>query len=179
MKILFSLLAFCLFASCVHSQEAVDTVSVRVQYRVKYNERNMKLRDKDTKKYLLSVAVSTFVSYVVTFISFYGRVYYDIIETTCVCICLLNVVTALLAWKFAKSNSKMSLLVLHWELDTLAMLPLMGFSIWAITDGTIACFFAIIQFILLGIFNLFIVGLSLAVYSFIQHKCKIRSNDIN
>ena len=106
----------------------------------------MKLRDKDTKKYLLSVAVSTFVSYVVTFISFYGRVYYDIIETTCVCICLLNVVTALLAWKFAKSNSKMSLLVLHWELDTLAMLPLMGFSIWAITDGTIACFFAIIQF---------------------------------
>ena len=27
MKILFSLLAFCLFASCVHSQEAVDTVS--------------------------------------------------------------------------------------------------------------------------------------------------------
>ena len=33
MKILFSLLAFCLFASCVHSQEAVDTVSV--QYRVK------------------------------------------------------------------------------------------------------------------------------------------------
>lgn len=56
----------------------------------------MKLRDKDTKKYLLSVAVSTFVSYVVTFISFYGRVYYDIIETTCVCICLLNVVTALL-----------------------------------------------------------------------------------
>lgn len=37
MKILFSLLAFCLFASCVHSQEAVDTVSVRVQYRVKYN----------------------------------------------------------------------------------------------------------------------------------------------
>ena len=107
---------------------------MRVQYRVKYNERNMKLRDKDTKKYLLSVAVSTFVSYVVTFISFYVRVYYDIIETTCVCICLLNVVTALLAWKFAKSNSKMSLLVLHWELDTLAMLPLMGFSIWAITD---------------------------------------------
>lgn len=55
MKILFSLLAFCLFASCVHSQEAVDTVSVRVQYRVKYNERNMKLRDKDAKKYLLTV----------------------------------------------------------------------------------------------------------------------------
>ena len=35
MKILFSFLAFCLFASCVHSQE-VDTVSVRVQYRALY-----------------------------------------------------------------------------------------------------------------------------------------------
>lgn len=44
-----------------------------VQRKVKYNERNMKLRDKDTKKYLLSVAVSTFVSYVVTFISFMGE----------------------------------------------------------------------------------------------------------
>ena len=36
MKILFSLLAFCLFAACVHSQEVVDTVSVRVQYRALY-----------------------------------------------------------------------------------------------------------------------------------------------
>ena len=35
MKILFSFLAFCLFASCVHSQE-VNTVSVRVQYRALY-----------------------------------------------------------------------------------------------------------------------------------------------
>ena len=34
----------------------------------------MKLKNKDTKKYLLSVAVSTFVSYIVTFISFYGGV---------------------------------------------------------------------------------------------------------
>ena len=44
MKILFSLLAFCLFASCVHSQEAVDTVSVRVQYRVKYNDSSFGFR---------------------------------------------------------------------------------------------------------------------------------------
>ena len=34
MKILFSLLAFCLFASCVHSQEAVDTERDRGQVRV-------------------------------------------------------------------------------------------------------------------------------------------------
>ena len=137
----------------------------------------MKLRNKDMKKYLLSVAVSTFVAHVVPAVFFHGEVNAGIAQT--ICVCLLNVTTALLAWKFAKSNSKMSLLVLHWELDTLAMLPLMGFSLWAITDGTIACFFAIIQFILLGIFNLFTVGLSLAVYSFIQHKCKIRSKDIN
>ena len=137
----------------------------------------MKLRNKDMKKYLLSVAVSTFVAHVVPAVFFHGEVNAGIAQT--ICVCLLNVTTALLAWKFAKSNSKMSLLVLHWELDTLAMLPLMGFSIWAITDGTIACFFAIIQFILLGILNLFTVGLSLAVYSFIQHKCKIRSKDIN
>ena len=137
----------------------------------------MKLRNKDMKKYLLSVAVSTFVAHVVPAVFFHGEVNAGIAQT--ICVCLLYVTTALLAWKFAKSNSKMSLLVLHWELDTLAMLPLMGFSIWAITDGTIACFFAIIQFILLGIFNLFTVGLSLAVYSFIQHKSKIRSKDIN
>lgn len=36
MKILFSLLAFCLFASCVHSQETLDMVSVHVQYRALY-----------------------------------------------------------------------------------------------------------------------------------------------
>ena len=35
MKMLFSLLAFW-FAVCVHSQEVVDTVSVRVQYRALY-----------------------------------------------------------------------------------------------------------------------------------------------
>ena len=35
MKMLFSLLAFW-FAACVHSQEVVDTVSVRVQYRALY-----------------------------------------------------------------------------------------------------------------------------------------------
>ena len=36
MKYLFNFLAFCLFAVCVHSQEAVDTVRVRVQYRALY-----------------------------------------------------------------------------------------------------------------------------------------------
>lgn len=44
MKILFSLLAFCLFASCVHSQEALDTVSVHVQYRALYKHTHMSKR---------------------------------------------------------------------------------------------------------------------------------------
>ncbi len=35
MKILFSLLAFCLFASCVHSQEALDTV---IKIKEAYNQ---------------------------------------------------------------------------------------------------------------------------------------------
>lgn len=38
---LFSLLAF-LFAACVHSQEVVDTVSVRVQYRALYKHTRSK-----------------------------------------------------------------------------------------------------------------------------------------
>ena len=130
----------------------------------------MKLRDKDTKKYLLSVAVSTFVSYVVTFISFYGRVYYDIIETTCVCICLLNVVTALLAWKFAKSDNKMSLLIWHLGLTSLASLLLLFISLSDGAEVMFVYYFITILFILFVIFNLITIGFSFAVYSFIQDK---------
>lgn len=104
MKILFSLLAFCLFASCVHSQEAVDTVSVRVQYRVKYNERNMKLRDKDTKKYLLTVFVATFVAYIIPAVVLYLGYFMGIMLT--ICISLFNLSMALLAWLWAKSVRK-------------------------------------------------------------------------
>lgn len=96
MKILFCLLAFCLFASCVHSQEAVDTVSVRVQYRVKYNERNMKLRDKDTKKYLLTVFVATFVAYIIPAVVLYLGHFMGIMLT--ICISLFNLSMALLGF---------------------------------------------------------------------------------
>ena len=95
MKILFSLLAFCLFASCVHYQEEVDTVSVRVQYRVKYNERNMKLRDKDAKKYLLTVFVATFVAYIIPAVVLYLGHFMGIMLT--ICISLFNLSMALLA----------------------------------------------------------------------------------
>ena len=54
----------------------------------------MKPKNKDTKKYLLSVA-RKYVCFLHSYITYLlWRVYYDIIETTCVCICLLNVVTA-------------------------------------------------------------------------------------
>ena len=36
MKTLFGILAYCIFATCVYSQEVADTVSVRVQYYALY-----------------------------------------------------------------------------------------------------------------------------------------------
>lgn len=128
----------------------------------------MKLRDKDTKIYLLSVAVCTFVAYVVPAVFFYEEIGYGIMRA--ICVCLLNVITASLAWKLAKSDSKLSLLILQLELNSLGLLFLMGVTFLSITDGTIAFLFALFFFILWGIFNLFAIGLSLAVYSFIQRK---------
>lgn len=50
------------------------------------------------------------------------------------------------------------------------MLLLMGIAHFSVTNEN-AIFLIIIIFIWLGIFNLFTLGLSLAVYSFIQNKC--------
>ena len=90
----------------------------------------MKLRNKDMKKYLLSVAVSTFVAHVVPAVFFHGEVNAGIAQT--ICVCLLNVTTALLAWKFAKSDNKMSLLIWHLGLTSLASLLLLFISL---SDG--------------------------------------------
>lgn len=128
----------------------------------------MKLRNKDTKKYLLSVAVSTFVAYVLPSIFFYGEVYEAIIRT--ICNCLLNVSTALLAWKFAKSDSKMSLLIWHCGLNCLVTLLVMGIVLLQITDGMFIFVSTVILFSLFGIFNLITIGFSFAVYSFVQRK---------
>lgn len=128
----------------------------------------MKLRNKDTKKYLLSVAVSTFVAYALPSIFFYGEVYEAIIRT--ICNCLLNVSTALLAWKFAKSDSKMSLLIWHCGLNCLVTLLVMGIVLLQITDGMFIFVSTVILFSLFGIFNLITIGFSFAVYSFVQRK---------
>lgn len=128
----------------------------------------MELRNKDTKKYLLSVAVCTFVTYVGISVFFYGGAYYGIGRT--ICICLLNVSTALLAWKFAKSDSKRSLLMWHGGLNSLGLLLLMGIVLFNIPPLFTPFILTLFLFILLEIFNLFIIGFSLAVYSFIQRK---------
>ena len=127
----------------------------------------MKLRNKDTKKYLLSVAVSTFVAYVIPSIFLYCGVRDGIILA--ICICLLNVSTALLAWKFAKTESKMSLLIWHVGLNSLFTLFLMCVTLLSVTNGN-AIYLNLILFIWLGLFNLFTIGFSLAVYSFVQRK---------
>ena len=133
----------------------------------------MKLRNKDTKKYLLSVAVSTFVAYVVPSIFFCGEVNAGIAWT--ICVCLLNVTTGLLAWKFAKSDSKMSLLIWHLGLTLLASLLLLGISLSDGTEVMFVYYFVTILYILFVIFNLITIAFSLAVYSFIQRKCKMRT----
>lgn len=147
MKILFSLLAFCLFASCVHSQEAVDTVSVRVQYRVKYNERNMKLRDKDTKKYLLTVFVATFVAYIIPAVVLYLGHFMGIMLT--ICISLFNLSMALLAWLWAKSVRKELLLKRQIILNSLVTLLLIGIISLVVTNGA-ALSLSLIVFVWLG-----------------------------
>ena len=136
----------------------------------------MKLRNKDTKKYLLSVAVSTFVAYVVPSIFFCGEVNAGIAWT--ICVCLLNVTTGLLACKFTKSNDKMSLLIWHCGLSCLVTLLVMGIVLLQITDGIIIFLSVMFLFFLLGIFNLITIGFSMAVYSFIQRKTNDnRKND--
>lgn len=79
-----------------------------VQHKVKYNERNMKLRDKDTKKYLLIVFVATFVAYIIPAVGLYLGHFMGIMLT--ICISLFNLSMALLAWLWAKSVRKEFLL---------------------------------------------------------------------
>ena len=55
-----------------------------VQYKVKYNERNMKLRDKDTKKYLLTVFVATFVAYIIPAVVLYLGYFMGVMLTICI-----------------------------------------------------------------------------------------------
>ena len=68
----------------------------------------MKLRDKDTKKYLLTVFVATFVAYIIPAVVLYLGHFMGIMLT--ICISLFNLSMALLAWLWAKSVRKEFLL---------------------------------------------------------------------
>lgn len=68
--------------------------------KVRYKESNMKLRDKDTKKYLLTVFVATFVAYIIPAVVLYLGHFMGIMLT--ICISLFNLSMALLAWLWAK-----------------------------------------------------------------------------
>lgn len=130
----------------------------------------MKLRNKDTKKYLLSVAISTFVAYIIpsTFLYFGVGSFGGI--TLSVCCCLLNVSTALLAWKFAKSDRIKPLLRWHLGLNTLVALLLVGIIFLTVTDERLLVSLGMLMLIWLGLFNILPIGFSCAIYTFIQRK---------
>ena len=87
----------------------------------------MKLRDKDTKKYLLTVFVATFVAYIIPAVVLYLGHFMGIMLT--ICISLFNLSMALLAWLWAKSVRKEFLLKRQIILNSLVTLLLIGI-IW-------------------------------------------------
>ena len=84
----------------------------------------MKLRDKDTKKYLLTVFVATFVAYIIPAVVLYLGHFMGFMLT--ICISLFNLSMALLAWLWAKSVRKEFLLKRQIILNSLVTLLLIG-----------------------------------------------------
>ena len=84
----------------------------------------MKLRDKDTKKYLLAVFVATFVAYIIPAVVLYLGHFMGIMLT--ICISLFNLSMALFAWLWAKSVRKEFLLKRQIILNSLVTLLLIG-----------------------------------------------------
>ena len=138
-----------------------------VQYKVKYNERNMKLRDKDTKKYLLTVFVATFVAYIIPTVVLYLGHFMGIMLT--ICISLFNLSMALLAWLWAKSVRKEFLLKRQIILNSLATLLFIGIISLVVTNGA-ALSLSLMVFVWLGIFNLLPICIHYAIYSFISKR---------
>lgn len=138
-----------------------------VQHKVKYNERNMKLRDKDTKKYLLTVFVATFVAYIIPAVVLYLGYFMGIMLT--ICISLFNLSMALLAWLWAKSVRKEFLLKRQIILNSLVTLLLIGIISLVVTNGA-ALSLSLIVFVWLGIFNLLPICIQYVIYSFISKR---------
>ena len=93
----------------------------------------MKLRDKDTKKYLLTVFVATFVAYIIPAVVLYLGYFMGIMLT--ICISLFNLSMALLAWLWAKSVRKEFLLKRQIILNSLVTLLLIGIISLVVTNG--------------------------------------------
>ena len=93
----------------------------------------MKLRDKDTKKYLLTVFVATFVAYIIPAVVLYLGHFMGIMLT--ICISLFNLSMALLAWLWAKSVRKEFLLKRQIILNSLVTLLLIGIISLVVTNG--------------------------------------------
>ena len=151
----------------VAGNEYKITFHCNVEYKVKHNERNMKLRDKDTKKYLLTVFVATFVAYIIPAVVLYLGHFMGIMLT--ICISLFNLSMALLAWLWAKSVRKELLLKRQIILNSLATLLLIGIISLFVTNGA-ALSLSLMVFVWLGIFNLLPICIHYAIYSFISKR---------
>ena len=125
----------------------------------------MKLRNKGIKTYLLSVAIVTFIAYIVPSIVLYLGGYGGVILSAC--ISLLNVNIAVLAWILVKSNG----------LNGCVVLLLLVIISLTITNGGFLSF-SIIAFVWLGIFNILPIIFSYIVYSFILRKTCIKSTNM-
>ena len=132
----------------------------------------MKLRDKDTKKYLLTVFVATFVAYIIPAVVLYLGYFMGFMLT--ICISLFNLSMALLAWLWAKSIRKEFLLKRQIILNGLVTLLLIGTISLVVTNGA-ALSLSLIVFVWLGIFNLLPICIQYAIYSFISKRTSSNS----
>ena len=133
----------------------------------------MKLRDKDTKKYLLTVFVTTFVAYIIPAVVLYLGHFMGIMLT--ICISLFNLSMALLAWLWAKSARKEFLLKRQIILNSFVTLLLIGI-ISLVVSNVGALSLSLIVFVWLGILNLLSICIQYAIYSFISKRTNSKSD---
>ena len=127
----------------------------------------MKLRDKDTKKYLLTVFVATFVAYIIPAVVLYLGYFMGIMLT--ICISLFNLSMALLAWLWAKSVRKEFLLKRQIILNSLVTLLLIGIISLVVTNGA-ALSMSLMEIVWVGIINLLPICIQYDIYSFISKR---------
>lgn len=125
----------------------------------------MKLRDKDTKKYLLTVFVATFVAYIIPAVVLYLGYFMGFMLTICISLFYLSM--ALLG--FGQNLLERNLLIRQIILNSLVTLLLIGIISLVVTNGA-ALSLSLMVFVWLGIFNLLPICIHYAIYSFISKK---------